>query len=99
MCKGGVTLNREDLEILMDIKATLSSVETKLEDIPQIRQDIKEHSARLERVAEKSDKAYSMGMNAREDIGELKSNYQWLSRTVAGAILTSIIGIVVKFMY
>ena len=75
------------------LKEQLARIEVKLDDIPEIKQDLKEYANKLERQSEKVDKAYSMSMSNREQLSELKNSYTWLTRTVVGAIIASLISI------
>lgn len=82
----------EDKEFY-SLKEQLARIEVKLDDIPEIKQDLKEYANKLERQSEKVDKAYSMSMSNREQLSELKNSYTWLTRTVVGAIIASLISI------
>ncbi len=82
----------EDKEFY-SLKEQLARIEVKLDDIPEIKQDLKEYGNKLERQSEKVDKAFSMSMTNREQLSELKSSYTWLTRTVVGAIIASLISI------
>lgn len=77
----------------VSLKEQLARIEVKLDDIPEIKADLKEYSSRLDRQSEKVDKAYSMGLHNREQIVDLKNSYTWLTRTTVGAVLTALISI------
>lgn len=83
-------------EGLLKLHTQLARIEVKLDDIPEIKQSLKDTTTRLERQSEKVDKAYTMGLNNKEQLSELKSKYDWLSKTVIGAIITSIVAILIK---
>lgn len=82
----------EDKEFY-SLKEQLARIEVKLDDIPEIKQDLKEYGNKLERQSEKVDKAFSMSMSNREQLNELKSSYTWLTRTVVAAVIGSLISI------
>ena len=88
--------NNESEKILIEVRLQLARIEEKLNDVPEIKNDLKETATRLDKHAEKIDKAYTMSMHNREAIGELKAKYDWLSKTVIGAIITAIVGVLVK---
>lgn len=81
---------------LVELRIQLARIEAKLDDIPEIKESLKDTSIRLERQSEKADKAYTMGLSNREAINDLKSKYEWLSRAVVGAVITSIATVLIK---
>lgn len=59
----------------------LTKIETKLDDYTTIKN--------------KSDDSYNLSKQNEKDIDEIKDKIKWLSRTIAGAIITTIIGVIV----
>ena len=63
-----------------EVLERLTKIETKLDDYTNIR--------------EKTEEAYSLSKVNEKDITEINDKIKWLSRTIVGAILTGIVGIV-----
>ena len=63
-----------------EVLERLTKIETKLDDYTNIR--------------EKTEEAYSLSKENEKDINDINDKIKWLSRTIAGAIITGIIGIV-----
>lgn len=59
----------------------LTKIETKLDDYTTIKN--------------RSDDSYNLSKQNEKDIDEIKDKIKWLSRTIAGAIITTIIGVIV----
>lgn len=89
--------DNKQYEDLVEVKLQLARMESKLDDIKEIKDSLKDTSLRLERHSEKLDKSYTMGLQNKDQIEELKSKYDWLSKTVVGAIITSVVAVVFKF--
>lgn len=85
-------MNLNDKEFV-SLKEQLARIEVKLDDIPEIKADLKEYGRRLERQSEKADKAYSMSMQNREALADLKNSYTWITRTTVGAVIGSLVSI------
>lgn len=49
-------------------------------------------------IKDKTNEAYNTSMKNKDDISEINDKIKWISRTVAGAIITGIIGIVIAFI-
>lgn len=49
-------------------------------------------------IKDKTNEAYNSSMKNKDDINEINDKIKWISRTVAGAIITGIIGIVIAFI-
>lgn len=64
-----------------EVLERLTKIETKLDDYTNIR--------------EKTEEAYSLSKENEKDIDEINDKIKWLSRTIAGAIITGIIGIII----
>ena len=67
-------MNLNDKEFVL-LKEQLARIEVKLNDIPEIKADLKDYGSRLERQSEKADKAYSVSMQNREGLADLKNSY------------------------
>lgn len=63
-----------------EVLERLTKIETKLDDYTNIR--------------EKTEEAYSLSKENEKDINDINDKIKWLSRTIAGAIITGIIGII-----
>ena len=59
----------------------LTKIETKLDDYTTIKN--------------RSDDSYNLSKQNEKDIDEIKDKIKWLSRTITGAIITTIIGVIV----
>ena len=89
---GVFAMNLNDKEFVL-LKEQLARIEVKLNDIPEIKADLKDYGSRLERQSEKSDKAYSVSMQNREGLADLKNSYTWLTRTTVGAVIGALVSI------
>lgn len=63
-----------------EVLTRLTKIETKLDD--------------YSRIKEKTDDSYSLSKENEKEIEELKDRIKWISRTIAGAIITGIAGII-----
>lgn len=70
-------------EFEKEVLTRLTKIETKLDDY---------NNTKL-----KSDEAYSISRENEKEIDEIKDKIKWITRTIVGAILTGLIGIV--FIY
>lgn len=66
-----------------EVLERLTKIETKLDDYTSIRN--------------KTEEAYTLSKENKNDIEDVKDKIKWLSRTIAGAIITGLIGII--FIY
>lgn len=66
-----------------EVLTRLAVIESKLDDYKEIK--------------EKADKAYNLAMDNQKEIEELKDKNKWLNRTLIGAIVAGVIGII--FIY
>ena len=64
-----------------EVLERLTKIETKLDDYGNMR--------------EKTEEAYSLSKRNEKDIEEINEKIKWLSRTIVGALITGVIGIVV----
>lgn len=67
-----------------EVLERLTKIETKLDDYANIRN--------------KTEEAYSTSKENEKDIQEINDKIKWLSRTILGAIITGIIGIIFVMM-
>lgn len=63
-----------------EVLTRLTKIETKLDD--------------YSRIKEKTDDSYSLSKENEKEIEELKDKIKWISRTIAGVIITGIAGII-----
>lgn len=66
-----------------EVLTRLAVIESKLDDYKDIK--------------DKADKAYTISLDNQKDIDELKDKNKWLNRTLIGAIVAGVIGII--FIY
>ena len=62
----------------------LAVIESKIDDYKSIKDTTRE--------------AYNVSQKNKEDIDEINDKIKWLSRTIAGAIIAGIIGLVFTFI-
>lgn len=63
-----------------EVLTRLAVIESKLDDYKSVK--------------ERTDTAYTLATENKEDIDEINDKIKWLSRTIIGAIISGIIGIV-----
>lgn len=63
-----------------EVLTRLTKIETKLDD--------------YSRIKEKTDDSYSLSRENEKEIEELKDKIKWITRTIAGAIITGIVAII-----
>lgn len=66
-----------------EVLTRLAVIESKLDDYKDIK--------------DKAEKAYTISLDNQKDIDELKDKNKWLNRTLIGAIIAGVIGII--FIY
>lgn len=67
-----------------EVLSRLAVIESKLDDYNNIKT--------------KSEEAYTKSKTNEKDIAEINDKIKWLSRTVAGALITGILGIIFVFL-
>ena len=67
-----------------EVLERLTKIETKLDDYANIR--------------EKTEEAYTLSKENEKDISDINDKIKWLSRTITGAIITGVIGIIFIFI-
>lgn len=66
-----------------EVLERLTKIETKLDDYTSIRN--------------KTEEAYTLSKGNKNDINDINDKIKWISRTITGAIITGVIGII--FIY
>lgn len=74
----------ENSKFEREVLDRLIKIETKLDDYGNMR--------------EKTEEAYTLSKENEKDIDEINDKIKWLSRTIAGAIIAGIIGIIFTFI-
>ena len=74
----------ENSKFEREVLERLTKIETKLDDYTNIR--------------EKTEEAYTLSKENEKDISDINDKIKWLSRTIAGAIIGGIIGIIFTFI-
>ena len=67
-----------------EVLERLTKIETKLDDYGNMR--------------EKTEEAFTLSRENEKDINEINDKIKWLSRTIVGAIIAGIIGIIFTFI-
>lgn len=67
-----------------EVLERLTKIETKLDDYGNMR--------------EKTEEAYTLSKENEKDIDEINDKIKWLSRTIAGAIIAGIVGLIFTFV-
>lgn len=67
-------------EFEREVLERLTKIETKLDDYGNLR--------------DKTEEAYSLSKENAKDINEINDKIKWLSRTITGAIIAGVVGIV-----
>ena len=66
-----------------EVLTRLTKIETKLDDYSRMR--------------DKTENSYSLSKENEKEIEEIKEKIKWITRTVTGAIITGLIGILFLF--
>lgn len=64
-----------------EVLERLTKIETKLDDYGNMR--------------EKTEESYSLSKQNEKDIEEINEKIKWITRTIAGALITGVIGIII----
>lgn len=72
-----------DNDKIQEILERLARIEEKIDDYKDLRG--------------KAENAYTQSQENTRDIQDIKSNVTWCWRTVVGAIIAAIIGLIIKF--
>lgn len=66
-----------------EVLERLTKIETKLDDYANLR--------------EKTEEAHSLSRENEKDINEINDKIKWLSRTIVGAVIVGLIGLIFTF--
>ena len=69
-----------DKDFETQVLTRLAVIESKLDDYKSVR--------------ERTDEAFNLAQENKQDISDINDKIKWLTRTIVGAIITGIIGIV-----
>ena len=67
-----------------EVLTRLTKIETKLDDYSKNK--------------EKTDDAYNLSKENEKDIEEIKEKINWITRTIAGALIAGVIGIAISLL-
>lgn len=67
-----------------EVLTRLTKIETKLDDYKSVK--------------DKSDDAYNLSKENEKEIAEINEKIKWITRTIAGAVIAGIIGIIVSLI-
>lgn len=67
-----------------EVLTRLTKIETKLDDYNNTKQ--------------KTDEAFNLSKDNEKDINEMKDKIRWLSRTITGAIITGVFGVIFAYI-
>lgn len=69
-----------DKDFETQVLTRLAVIESKLDDYKSVR--------------DKTEEAYNLSQENKQDIAEINEKIKWITRTIAGAIITGAIGII-----
>jgi hypothetical protein len=75
----------------MEIKVQLASIESKLEGIPDLKNELKANNNLLSETHHRS-------IQNEKDIASINDRLTWLTRTVSGAIIVAVIGAIITIL-
>lgn len=75
----------------MDIKLQLARIEATLQDVPEIKEEMKNNNKVLSETHHRS-------IQNEKDIASINERITWLSRTVSGAIIVAVIGAIITLL-
>lgn len=67
-----------------EVLERLAKIETKIDDYTNIK--------------DKTEEAHTLSRENRKDIDEINDKLKWITRTIAGTIITGLIGILILFL-
>lgn len=73
-----------DEKFELEVLTRLAVIENKLDDYKQIKQ--------------KSEDAYNLSKNNKEELNEMKERTKWLRRAVLSSLITALIGVLTLFI-
>ena len=75
----------------MEIKVQLARIESNLEGIPDLKNEIKANNNLLSETHHRS-------IQNEKDIASINDRLTWLTRTVSGAIIVAVIGAIITIL-
>ena len=75
----------------MEIKVQLARIESKLEGIPDLKNELKANNNLLSETHHRS-------IQNEKDIASINDRLTWLTRTVSGAIIVAVIGAIITIL-
>ena len=79
-----------DQELINEILQRLVRIETKLDQIEDVKNDVMQTKLDIVKLQEKDEKQQT-------ELNELKDSHKWLSRAILGAIISMVASIVLTF--
>lgn len=71
----------EERDFQTQVLTRLAVIESKIDDYKNIK--------------EKTDEAYNRSYENEKEIGEIKDKIRWLTRTITGAIISALVGLLI----
>ena len=81
-------------ENFIKLQLALERIDARLEDVREIKSELKQTRQQVSELQSSVTTMKTEYVNLEEDVKELKEKNTWLTRTVAGAILSAVIGVV-----
>lgn len=81
-------------ENFIKLQLALERIDARLEDVREIKSELKQTRQQVSELQSSVTNIKTEYVNLEEDVKELKEKNTWLTRTVAGAILSAVIGVV-----
>lgn len=75
----------------MEIKVQLARIESSLEGIPELKNELKANNQLLSETHHRS-------IQNEKDIASINDRLTWLTRTVSGAIIVAVIGAIITIL-
>lgn len=75
----------------VELKVQLARIESMLDDIPEIKEELKANNSLLNETSNRS-------IQNERDIANINDRLTWLTRTVSGAIIAAIIGALITLL-
>lgn len=88
----------DDGNVMMEILERLTKIETKLDSYNDAKQKTYENEKEIIKLKAAVGALEKDNQNQNDDIAELKDKNKWLFRTVVGAIITGLVGIVIALI-
>ena len=81
-------------ENFIKLQLSLERIDARLEDVREIKSELKLTRQQVGELQSSVRNMQTEYANLEDDVRELKEKNTWLTRTVAGAILSAVIGVV-----